>query len=176
MPYQFCSLAFKANTGTPLAKLALIWIMQEVKTDDAPNGLGYIDNLLFEMMAFCQCGREEAVEVLRLLERQQRISISKLPEGNAWDMFFDVALPISTLPLSHRKRIKASPDQTDKLVVESNYRCPMCGHQSYNGDWHVDHIIPRSKGGADVEENCQTICGPCNGKKAAKVGWVDFIG
>lgn len=28
-----------------------------------------------------------------------------------------------------------------------------------------DHIIPRSKGGADKLENLQTMCRPCNGKK-----------
>lgn len=30
-----------------------------------------------------------------------------------------------------------------------------------------DHIIPRSKGGPDRIENCQTMCEPCNGKKGS---------
>jgi 5-methylcytosine-specific restriction endonuclease McrA len=32
-----------------------------------------------------------------------------------------------------------------------------------------DHIHPRSKGGADALENYDTMCSPCNGKKADKV-------
>lgn len=31
-----------------------------------------------------------------------------------------------------------------------------------------DHIFPRSKGGGDVMENYQTMCSPCNAKKADK--------
>lgn len=32
-----------------------------------------------------------------------------------------------------------------------------------------DHIHPRSKGGANALENYDTMCSPCNGKKADKV-------
>ena len=32
-----------------------------------------------------------------------------------------------------------------------------------------DHIIPKSKGGANSMENYQTMCAPCNGKKADKL-------
>jgi len=32
-----------------------------------------------------------------------------------------------------------------------------------------DHIIPRSKDGADKLENCQTMCKPCNAKKGVEI-------
>ena len=33
-----------------------------------------------------------------------------------------------------------------------------------------DHIIPKSKGGTNRLENCQTMCKPCNEKKGNKQG------
>jgi 5-methylcytosine-specific restriction endonuclease McrA len=33
----------------------------------------------------------------------------------------------------------------------------------------IDHILPKSKGGADDISNYQTMCSPCNGKKADKL-------
>ena len=32
-----------------------------------------------------------------------------------------------------------------------------------------DHIVPRSKGGRDILSNLQTLCYPCNAKKADKM-------
>ena len=31
-----------------------------------------------------------------------------------------------------------------------------------------DHILPWSKGGKTIGENCQMLCKPCNGKKSDK--------
>lgn len=33
----------------------------------------------------------------------------------------------------------------------------------------IDHIYPRSRAGSDSRRNLQTLCGPCNSRKAAKV-------
>lgn len=30
------------------------------------------------------------------------------------------------------------------------------------GDWHAGHIIPRTQGGSDTQENLRPICGSCN--------------
>ena len=46
--------------------------------------------------------------------------------------------------------------------------CPACGKSFALKDMEADHIIPWSKGGKTVEENCQMLCQSCNSSKGAK--------
>lgn len=46
--------------------------------------------------------------------------------------------------------------------------CPACGKSCVLKDMEADHIIPWSKGGKTVEENCQMLCQSCNSSKGAK--------
>ncbi|AAP99078.1 MULTISPECIES: HNH endonuclease [Prochlorococcus] len=41
-------------------------------------------------------------------------------------------------------------------------RCIYCGNASES----IDHILPRSKGGLSITENCVPACLSCNGKKS----------
>ena len=43
-----------------------------------------------------------------------------------------------------------------------------CGHYDIK-NLEVDHIVPRSKGGQDVDENLQLLCGHCNRVKGGKL-------
>ena len=43
-----------------------------------------------------------------------------------------------------------------------------CGHYNFK-DLEVDHVIPRAKGGQDVDENLQLLCGHCNRVKGGKL-------
>ena len=44
--------------------------------------------------------------------------------------------------------------------------CPMCGEHFEFEDMQADHIIPWSKGGRTVSDNCQMLCRDCNLKKS----------
>jgi HNH endonuclease len=44
-------------------------------------------------------------------------------------------------------------------------KCLLCGALAKDKPMHVDHIIPRSKGGLNTLENLQTLCFECNGGK-----------
>ena len=46
--------------------------------------------------------------------------------------------------------------------------CRYC--ESTTGPFHIDHVIPVSKGGSNHDDNLCVACAPCNLKKSAKVG------
>jgi len=45
-------------------------------------------------------------------------------------------------------------------------RCGAC--RCAMRDYHVDHVIPISRGGSDNPENLQLLCPPCNLSKGSK--------
>lgn len=61
-------------------------------------------------------------------------------------------------------------DKRDKMVAYSkqNGICPICGKQFEFNQMEGDHIMPWSKGGHTVPENCQMLCKGCNAKKTDK--------
>ena len=53
------------------------------------------------------------------------------------------------------------------VLARDGYVCYVCGGGDAN---QVDHIYPRSKGGAAFDPlNCAAICRPCNMRKGDKV-------
>jgi len=57
------------------------------------------------------------------------------------------------------------------LMRRDNYRCAYCGRRAET----IDHVIPRSRGGQHVWENCVASCTICNHQKADRLleelGW-----
>ncbi|MCL4488458.1 MAG: HNH endonuclease [Chloroflexi bacterium] len=62
------------------------------------------------------------------------------------------------LPLSRRT-----------VLARDLYTCQYCGGQPSKHDLTVDHVIPRSRGGATVWENVATACAPCNRRKGDRL-------
>jgi 5-methylcytosine-specific restriction endonuclease McrA len=58
------------------------------------------------------------------------------------------------LPLSRRT-----------VLARDMYTCQYCGAQPGRADLTIDHIVPRSRGGATTWENVAAACGPCNRRK-----------
>lgn len=52
------------------------------------------------------------------------------------------------------------------VMQRDNYRCGYCG--TADGPFHLDHIVPVSKGGATDADNLICACSPCNLDKKAK--------
>lgn len=56
-----------------------------------------------------------------------------------------------------------NPTLSNKMLFERDkYLCAYCGHVYPRQKLTRDHVIPKSRGGKDVYENCVTSCGPCN--------------
>lgn len=49
-----------------------------------------------------------------------------------------------------------------KMFGEQEGRCNGCQMEFPFRHFQVDHILPKSKGGTDHEQNLQLLCGPCN--------------
>ena len=52
-----------------------------------------------------------------------------------------------------------------QVLTRAGFRCELCGVPADEQALHVDHIIPRARGGQDLRENLQALCWRCNGNK-----------
>ena len=58
-------------------------------------------------------------------------------------------------------------DKTRKrILARDNHLCQACLPRVKAGT-HVDHITPKAQGGADSDDNLQTLCYPCHKAKTA---------
>ena len=55
-----------------------------------------------------------------------------------------------------------------EILKRDNFTCQYCGRnvKNHNVSLHIDHILPRKKGGTDKPENLITACQECNLGKA----------
>jgi 5-methylcytosine-specific restriction protein A len=51
------------------------------------------------------------------------------------------------------------------ILRRDNYVCQVCEEPYPEYKLEVDHIIPLSQGGYDVESNCQLLCISCHQQK-----------
>lgn len=60
-------------------------------------------------------------------------------------------------------KVRVMPAIRWQVFQRDNWKCVACGRGSREDViLHVDHIVPRSRGGADTLGNYQTLCGTCN--------------
>ena len=70
----------------------------------------------------------------------------------------------------HRSRNRKIISGTVRYSVlkRANYRCELCGIKADNKALEVDHIVPKSLGGADDLTSYQALCYSCNASKGNK--------
>ena len=75
----------------------------------------------------------------------------------------DVKVDINSVKERAGKKIKVMPGIRWQVFQRDSWRCVACGRSADDGIiLHVDHILPRSKGGRDEISNYQTLCFDCN--------------
>lgn len=58
------------------------------------------------------------------------------------------------------------PFSRKNLFIRDNYCCQYCGRRGNDSELGVDHVVPRSRGGASSWQNCVLACHHCNVKKS----------
>lgn len=53
-----------------------------------------------------------------------------------------------------------------RILARDKHRCVECGSTK---ELTLDHIVPQSRGGTGRVGNLQTLCAPCNRRKAAQL-------
>lgn len=53
-----------------------------------------------------------------------------------------------------------------QALLRSGGRCALCGATKDETTLHVDHIVPRSRGGKNTLDNLQVLCAACNQAKS----------
>lgn len=68
------------------------------------------------------------------------------------------------LPIKSNRRISGKIRQN--VLMRDKYTCQICGATVRDGaKLEIDHIIPKSKGGGNDENNLQVLCQRCNREK-----------
>lgn len=180
MPFQAIAYARRIRTGTALSKLIWIELVGQCHLD------GYVEVEVDDLVAFTHSSRREVLDALATLQGLGLIywPPEQFRTPDDWSCAI-VKLPLSEDHHTVRKRPKLTSDQMKAIDTT---RCPGCMRSQawddgsdeepgsfFVGEFHVDHIIPRALGGADVEENLQLLCPRCNTKKGHRAGWVDLL-
>lgn len=96
--------------------------------------------------------KAEIVEAASAWLRAERLS---LPVPLVIRLVCYVRIPHSfSLPLSRRT-----------VLARDQYTCQYCGMQPGRANLTLDHVVPRSRGGATCWENVVTACAACNRRK-----------
>ncbi len=75
---------------------------------------------------------------------------------------FDCLKDESLYPKRNDIEIVKKDDVKERLFKEQDGKCNACKEELSIKNFEVDHIIPRSKNGADTYENFQLLCPSCN--------------
>jgi len=95
---------------------------------------------------------KEKAELVEAAEARLRAEQMAFPVPLVIRMVYYVRIPRHTgLPLSRRT-----------IMARDQYTCQYCGATPGRAELTIDHVTPRSRGGATDWENVVVACRPCN--------------
>jgi 5-methylcytosine-specific restriction endonuclease McrA len=123
----------------------------------ARNGRRYRDNSEYRRRALIRMRNNYVADPEKYRERSRRAY-----QKNPWPWRVRQAAYRATAVGAH-----GSFDAEDiaRIFEAQNGRCNGCGIELAAATWHVDHIVPLSRGGANSADNIQILCASCNCRK-----------
>lgn len=94
------------------------------------------------------------------LTLQEKAELRKICDQKLQDFIVRNGISIWDYRLIDNKGI--NDDLRFRVLKEAKGRCALCGASNKDAPLHVDHIIPRARGGKTVYENLQALCEKCN--------------
>ena len=91
-------------------------------------------------------------------------------EGRVHSPSTSLAIP-SVIRLLEYRRIPRQMRAISRknILVRDQYTCQYCNHQFGAGELTLDHVVPRSRGGANTWENLVACCLNCNNRKGDRL-------
>lgn len=117
---------------------------------------------------YCHTHREEIAERKRLYYQANREAIAerqRLHQQNNRDLY----CAYNRNRRARQQNASGSHTAADVAAQRSRQKgkCYWCG-KKVGDDYHVDHVVPLSKGGSNGPENIVIACAACNLSKGAK--------
>lgn len=142
-------------------RLALLWLA------NAGGGFGYpVMPEYISLSEFMGCHFEHAYDVLHELEKKNLVRWGTEEEETSsyvWIVYDGLLFP----PINWTQETTRRSSRVAALIERDGPECAYCGCTPVN--YHVDHFIPRAKGGADKMANLVLSCPPCNLAKKDKL-------
>lgn len=139
------------------------------------NEIIYSNILMFPILNSCieiALGNEPKLEQdIQLLEKNILTYLEKyFPDKQESEKITDISPEnLSLIKIKAETKIKVLAGIRWQVFKKDNWKCVSCGRSAEdNIILHVDHILPRSKGGRDEIGNFQTLCETCNIGKSNK--------
>ncbi len=103
--------------------------------------------------------------VVLLLKEKAELVEAAQTKIRAEHLQIDVPLVIRLVTFVPIPRRLPLPLSRRTVLARDLYTCQYCGEQPGRTELTLDHVFPRSRGGATTWENVVTACGPCNRRK-----------
>ena len=99
-----------------------------------------------------------------------KLLITKYVGGHFHEREYEKFYRLMEAHLRKKGQRKPYPESIrESLVEKQNRRCNICGRAISSSSSELDHVIPWSLVGDELEDNLQMLCKTCNRRKSATV-------
>ncbi len=119
--------------------------------------------------SYLQIAKGEKIKLYNLIDKANSWLVQKEKTITTNQQVSNIEFDLKAAKQKAELKIKVMPGIRWQVFKRDNWKCVACGRSADDGIiLHVDHILPRSKGGRDEIDNYQTLCFTCNIGKSNK--------